>query len=701
MPEGQEQSFGSKVTDLVTKTNPFVALRDSLRSNSDTKIDNPAAQPKAPVIKDGGTYKSLVDLQATGYSKDKKSAEFAAARNLKDVDKAPNPRLKMQAVTGKLDRVRQSDNYRSLSPEHQASVMSHYYDKYVAPTLKENGIEPPEKADWIKGYGRTLEGGDPSTASRAGTFTSAAISGQADMARLTGNIFKAVTKLGDPRVDSSGVTKKIMDFADSVQKVSTDYDSAFQSRHDVSGWLSNFAGHIIGDAPAYMAAGVGAEGIIPSLAEKSALSKGFKVAYQSLKTSGEVMAVQAGEGKSLPDVFAGGLTAFILGSGIHATALKFKSAQLATGGEPLANKVAHDANVGEIREGESTPSNVKALVNPHDPDYKQVVNNEKFLREHFAQEFHPEKAEGSGGKSVWRNLSTAQRSKIKDHISAITKQAAELMPLVNPEVQTQANSVEMTREALSNPVFGQRMAAIEKLTGLKVAEVLTKVQAKSVGEETGLTTPRNILQESFGHGDMFGENPGRTKGLATVSNKQVNNPMLPEGAFLEKTTKYLEKNGATKSGHDYFENPEHHLLWVANHSDAPASVKQSAFMRLRRDYNISQAEAVKKGQWLAEHVSDLRDTGILADKGNIYRSTKNTQRRYGTEWQHQLYEEDLLKSDMDDLKKLTKAKPELKQPIEGMLQTLNNLRNKAQTPLTSRLRRNKQKEIIDLLGEYK
>src|SRR5882762_6856773 len=99
MAEGQ-QSFIDQVTNVVTKTNPFVALRDSLRSNSETKVDNPAAQPKAPVIQSSGIkYKSLSDLQATGFAKDQKSQQFAAARNLKDVTKAPNPQLKMQAVS--------------------------------------------------------------------------------------------------------------------------------------------------------------------------------------------------------------------------------------------------------------------------------------------------------------------------------------------------------------------------------------------------------------------------------------------------------------------------------------------------------------------------------------------------------------------------------------------------------------------------
>src|SRR5882757_2287511 len=238
------QSFGDKITDIVTKSNPFVALRDSLRSNSENKIDNPAAQKKAPVIQSSGVkYKSLSDLQATGFAKDQKSQQFAAARNLKDVTKAPNPQLKMQAVSGKIARVINSDEFRQLDVSKRTYVLSHYYNKFVAPTLKENGIEPPEKADWIKGYGRTVGTEETkSTASRTGTFTSAAISSQADMARLTANVFKYVTKLGPTNavVEKSPVYTKFLSYADKMQKVATDYDSTFETRHDASGWLSNF-----------------------------------------------------------------------------------------------------------------------------------------------------------------------------------------------------------------------------------------------------------------------------------------------------------------------------------------------------------------------------------------------------------------------------------------------------------------------------
>ena len=75
-----------------------------------------------------------------------------------------------------------------------------------------------------------------------------------------------------------------------------------------------------------------------------------------------------------------------------------------------------------------------------------------------------------------------------------------------------------------------------------------------------------------------------------------------------------------------------------------------------------------------------------------------SQRRYGTSYQKELYTDDLLASDLSALKKLTRAKPELKQPIEEMLSTLNTLRNKAQTPLTSRLRKEYTKRTYRRTG---
>jgi hypothetical protein len=703
-----------KVSSIFNIKDSYATLSNYIHSKP-TSTNNTSN----PVVKDLGTFNKLSDLQANGYGHDKQTKDYMEARQLKDPAKAPTNALRMAAVSGKIDRVKNSPEYKSLPPEYRVKVLGHYYDKYVSPVLKMNGIEPPSREEWLAGHGSNPE--DKGTkSSTAGIAMSAMVSGQADMTRLVGNVLRYT--IGDGTLPGLSTTsrdsslsksidskvKKVFDFADSLQKVSTDYDSTFVSRHDAGAWLANTGGHLIGDAPAYMVAGAAAEGIVPSMAEKAAISKGFKVGYQALKAGGEVFGVNEAEGKGFRESATAGIGAIVLAGTLSGAIARYGGAKLAIGGEPMAVKIAEDADHFDHTEGieqhETTPNKPKALINPNDPDYKQAVNNERWLRERVAREFHPEKADAAGDKSVYRNLSTAQRIKIKDHIAAITKQSAELMPLVNPELQTVANTKELLTESISNPQFASRMAAIEKMTGLKVAEVLTKVQGDAVGRQTGLKSVAKDLRDSFGEPvtqDMMGENLSRTKGAKTVSNKGLLNPVLPTSSFIEGTTKYLEKNSATKSGHDYFENPEHHLEWVANHSDAPAPIKAQAFNRLRKDFNISHEEAVKKGQWLAEHVSDLRDTGKLNTEGNIYRSTKVTQRRYGTEWQHQLYEEDILKSDLDELKKLTRAKPELKAPIEEMLKTLTELRNKASTPLTSRLRRTTQKELIDTLSRYK
>ena len=69
---------------------------------------------------------------------------------------------------------------------------------------------------------------------------------------------------------------------------------------------------------------------------------------QHLKMLAEVMAVQAGEGKSIAEVMEGGVSTLLLGAGMHGAALKFGAAKLATGGMPFAETVARDADKSEL-----------------------------------------------------------------------------------------------------------------------------------------------------------------------------------------------------------------------------------------------------------------------------------------------------------------------------------------------------------------
>lgn len=698
--------------------NPITAIKSVM----DYAKPDPAPKPSAPPnIIQGGTYKSMADMQARGYEKDKKISEFAAARQLKDPSKAPTPMLRVQAVNGKLERILSNPNYAKITPENREKVLGVFYDKYVPQAMKNAGIDPPTKEEWLSRRNAQSQYDKSSakpTESRLLTGGTELMKGYADTVRIAGNLVKYTLGEGAPKAagfnpEGAGskyvraVDKKIFEYADAVTKVATDYESTFNTRHDPVSWLSNFAGRVLGDAPAYMAAseiggGIKVAEAVPTLAEKAAVSKGMQVAVHSLRNATEVMGVTKAEGHSNLEVAEAGIGALLLTAPLHALALRFKSSQLAVGGEPFADKVANNASRGEDVPIKHSP---EALVNPSDPDFRAAVKGEQELREKFAREFHPEKAEAAGDKSVWRNLSKGQRTKIVQHLDATNKQAAELMPLVNPEVQTTANLKTIVEAIKDNPMQAQRMQAIQKLTGLNPAEVLTKMQAKEVGQKTGLTSAAKTLEDSFSHSsagdDIFGAD--RSKGARTVSNASLLNPKLSTEDFVKGTQKYLEDNPATKSGKDYFENPEHHLLWVANFSDTSSQIKNRAFEILRKDFNLSREQAgnTKAGGWLANFRNDLARTGHLYTEGNIYRSTKNTQRRYATKWQKEVLEPESEASDMKAIAAITKRHPELKDTFDALNHELTKLKNKSATPITEKLRRSTQDRIVDLMQRYK
>lgn len=667
----------------------------------------------------------LSQTQATGFAKDQKQAAYMAARDLKDPEKAPTPMLRVVSAGAKVQRIKDSEEFKSLRPENQLKVLGHYYDKYTAPALKNAGVEPPTREDWIKGHVRQPENAPKPTEDRLYTGMSEMARGYADTVRVAGNLVKYSIgdgvlpgeKLGTRNSALSKFIdrndKKIFDYADSVSKVADDYDSTFERRHDPLTWLSNFTGRAVGEAPAWLAAGEVGKGIkiaeaIPALTERAALSKGMAVAVQSLKLSGETIGVMKAQGKSDVDTVKGVATGLaFLGFGrLLGAALKFGSAKLAVGGEAMANKVAEAATAADHAEGIDTPIQdfkVKALIGSGDETFKSTIQAERQLREQFAREFHPEKAETAGDKSVWRNLSKVQRGKILDHIEVTNKQAAELMPLINPEVQTIANTKTILDAVKDNPQQAARLTAIQKLTGLDPGEVLTKMQAKEIGQQTGLMSPARELEQSFGEGSMYGES--RVKGAKTVSNASLLNPKLPTEDFINGTRKYLEPNSGSKSvkGREHFENPEHHLLWVANYSDAPAPIKNRAFTILRQEFNLSREQAgdTAKGGWLANFRADLARTGHLDTEGNIFRSTKNTQRRYATPYQKQVLEEESILTDRKAVAGILRKHPEMRASFDAMNETLTDLKNKSATPITEKLRRTTQDRMIDLLQRYK
>lgn len=715
-----------------------------------------------------GYHKTLADYASAGYDGDKKFQAYMEARNLKDPNKAPTPQLKMTAVAGKLSRIITSPAYSSLRVENKIRVLGSYYDRYVAPAMKVNGIEPPSKEEWLAGYTNQARKEKDSEWKPRPTNTEEVLygisMGTAETSKLVSNIIRYTigdqTHLGDfIRSKSPGSAKnidaavaKIKDFATNVDHVSQDFNSSFATRHDPAAWLSNMAGHMVGEAPAYLTAGKllgpvfgildSAGGVVPSLAEKGALSTGMKVATTALKNAGEVFSVDKVEGKSTgaaakDAAFAAAFSPVIhgafaaLGKIVGADArlsisnqLRYAASKLGVGGEPFANKVAQVTDKSEaelhpeyaMTDSDRNPHKPVALVNEADPDFKLAVKHEAALREALAKEFHPEKAEASGGRSVWRNLSTTQRAKIKTHIASLSKSAAEVMPIVAPEIQTTANAQELSSFAAMNPSFAARMQRIEKATGLKVAEVLTNSQAGEAASKNGINTPAQKLETSFKSEPnevAFEPREGASASLSPgyqvsylrnnprLTNAQLINPKLSTLDFIDGTLKYLEDSPNTKSGKIYFEHPAHHLLQVAENSKAPAPIKARAFRLLGKEFDINKADAQKYAGWLDYHVNKLKDSGRfdVGREGNVFRSTKLSPARYGTKWQKQLVPEIIANEAQATDKLLKKLDPKVAASTRALSKQLTNLAERSQTSARALDRRQVRKNIHTDLSE--
>jgi hypothetical protein len=359
-----------------------------------------------------------------------------------------------------------------------------------------------------------------------------------------------------------------------------------------------------------------------------------------------------------------------------------------------------------------------ALVNEADPDFKQAVKSEQSMREQLAREAHPEKASASPDKSIWRNLSAKQRQAIKDHISATSDKAAELMPIVSPELQTAANAVEFHSWATSSSSTAQALNAVEKLTGLKVSEMVTKAQAKEVGTKTGFDSPAAKLEDSL-HESSANEseefepkegahaslNPGYQvsylKSNPRLTIAQLSSPKISSEDFINGTIKYLEDNPNTESGKVFFEHPAHHLLQIAENSKAPAPIKARALKVLNKEFDIDKAGAHKYAGWLDYHVSKLKDSGRFdpGREGNVFRSTKLTPARYGTKWQKQLVPEIIQSEAKVTDKLLKKLDPKVAASTRALSKNLTILAERSQTSARALARRQVRKNIHTDLGD--
>lgn|GEM_PF-6465115 len=131
----------------------FVTVKGYLQSKPNTNSNT-------PVIIYKGSYESYADLQVKSTGRDNSLAEFAAARQMKDPLLARTPELQIQAAAGKLQRLHDDPKFQALPEYWKERVTEHYYETFVAPALKANGIEPPDSASWLSDHGAARSAAD-------------------------------------------------------------------------------------------------------------------------------------------------------------------------------------------------------------------------------------------------------------------------------------------------------------------------------------------------------------------------------------------------------------------------------------------------------------------------------------------------------------------------------------------------------------
>jgi hypothetical protein len=150
--------------------------------------------------------------------------------------------------------------------------------------------------------------------------------------------------------------------------------------------------------------------------------------------------------------------------------------------------------------------------------------------------------------------------------------------------------------------------------------------------------------------------------------------------FVYLTHKYLPKTDASiRSGKLLFENPEHHLLYIAELSNAPAEVKAKAFRILLKDFGERKAIAQVRGQWLDHHLEMLKEGGQYHTEGNVFRSEKLKPAQYATKWKKMLYQ-DVLNERNSVLGKLAKTQPTTAKALKETQKAMINAEMKAKTP---------------------
>jgi hypothetical protein len=89
---------------------------------------------------------------STNYGDDVRKARYKAVTNPKVINPLTfeNETDRHAAILSRADRIINSPVFKAKSPKNQSAVLSNYYDKYVAPGYKMNGLTPPDKDLWLR-----------------------------------------------------------------------------------------------------------------------------------------------------------------------------------------------------------------------------------------------------------------------------------------------------------------------------------------------------------------------------------------------------------------------------------------------------------------------------------------------------------------------------------------------------------------------
>lgn len=693
-----------------------------------SQMDNATTKNSAPPQTEAQQY-DVSSLRSLTWHEPKavrQSKEYAAAYATADPNAFQDRSMKAAAVKGHINNYIQSKDFQSLDTHNKIFALQLLHQKYIVPALKDQGINPPNFDEWAAGVAAgTVEGKDTRPAGTlTKTFTSAASESLGRDVDLAANVVKTLFGHSDSAVNNMSAyraERKLRDTAKSMKAVNTEYLSNFNVPNTKSQWAANMAGQAVGLAPMFAlteaTGGAAAESLgaeaggltesILSFAERAGYGgKGSQIALRAMSEGGQMYGIDRAQGLSKEqantDAIATVLLGGTLGSIFHGGArikdagiktlvtktIKSGAAKEGVAGEALINTVSDTITNPKTMENlskeelmatpvpKSSAERIYSLVKDDDPNFIAAKQEEMGLREQWAQHFFPDKAAQYPGK-VWNNLSKTNRARIISQISATQKQGAELMPLIQPEVQYAANMKEISEAVKANPALGQRLQQIHKDFGIDPVQAMTKAQATDAAASIGVSQPHQELENSFSEEEyepLEGESASLGVGYNVAymrnykpSNVTLLDPRTSTKDFISGTIRYLERNPSTDSGRLYYEHPKMHLLAVAYDSDAAPAIKAKAKRILAREFNTDAARQKYEAGWLKFHVERLRDAGHIYggnNPGRIFRSTKLLVPRFGTKYQKMLTPELAAMYSSEMFNKIGKTNPKLAQSLK-------------------------------------